>query len=351
MNLQVVSEIMEIKRFAYAFVGLRPSERQEIARLLSTACEGKAQLRLAASGEHPDFWVINGDEPEVVVRLQDDPAPVVAVAGGVACLARMERPFDPRQAQAVMARLLDVLPDTGSAGTFNRDDPFEMGYAANDAWGRRDGDGDGEREAVDSRSGADTASVASEFLSEYASRMELSPSELAMTEDDPSDLMRLRRAEYEERVSHTLEPTGVSEPITHEWLDVMPAQVLVIADLGGRTHTLPRGLRRMGFGVDVIDGPEHALASLTGKEYRVIFMEQQVTAGETVRVCKALANARNALGHHPSVVVVARRNSTIERWRTLHAGCAEWMQVPLDRRRLLGFLTERGIERSLPRED
>ena len=286
---------MEIKRFAYAFVGLRPSERQEVARLLSMASVDKAQLRLAASGEHPDFWVINGDEPDVVVRLQDDPAPVLAVGGEVACLARVERPFNLMQAEAVMTRLLGELPDTGSAGPFKRDDQPETGYAANDAWGKRDSEYAAPESRMNDSRMDSRLDDGSEFASEYASRVELSPSELAMTEDDPSDVMRLRRAEYEERVSHTLDPTGVSEPVTHEWLDVMPAQVLVIAELGERTRTLPRGLRRMGFGVDVIDGPERALASLAVKEYRVIFMEQQLSASETVRWCKALAKACNAL--------------------------------------------------------
>lgn len=330
---------MEIKRFAYAFVGLRPSERHEVARLLSLASLDKAQLRLVSHGEHPDFWVINGDEPDVVVRLQDDPAPVLAVGGEVACLARVERPFNLMQAEAAMTRLLDELPHTGSAGPFHSDAPAESAYAPVDVWGRRD---TGSHDA-----GPDESSG---FLSEFASRVELTPSELAMTEDDSSEVLRLRRAEYEERVSHTLEPTGISEPITREWLDVLPAQVLVIAELGERTRTLPRGLRRMGFGVDVIGDPRHAMNTLADKEYRVIFIEQQATAGETVRCCKTLASAINALGQTARVVVVARRKSTIERWRALHAGCAEWMQVPLDRRRLLGFLTQHGIERSLPRE-
>ena len=127
---------MEIKRFAYAFVGLRPSERQEIARLLTKASEDRAQLRLAASGEHPDFWVINGDEPEVMARLQEDPAPVLAVGGDVDCLARVERPFQLSQAEAVMTRLLGELPDTGRAGPWLRDDAPESGYAASDAWGK-----------------------------------------------------------------------------------------------------------------------------------------------------------------------------------------------------------------------
>lgn len=341
---------MEIKRFAYAFVGLWPSERQEIARLLAMACVDRAQLRLAASGEHPDFWVINGDEPEAVARLQEDPAPVLAVGGEVDCLARVERPFELAQAQTVMTRLLGALPDTGRAGPARaqRDDVFDLSYAASDAWGKHSSEfATHDSHLLHADRSADDGS---EFSSEYASRMELSPSELAMTEDDPSDLLRLRRAEYEERVSHTLEPSGVSEAVTHEWLDVMPAQVLVIAELGERTRTLPRGLRRMGFGVDVIDGPEHALNSLAGKEYRVIFMEQQATAGETVRCCRALVSRCEALGMTSCVVVVARRKSTIERWRAMRAGCAAWMLVPLDRRRLLGFLTERGIERSLPRE-
>ena len=339
---------MEIKRFAYAFVGLRPSERQEIARLLSAACQDRAQLRLTVSGEHPDFLVINGDEPEVMARLKEDPAPVLAVGGEVEGLARVERPFKLSQAQAVMTRLLGKLPDTGRIGpeSFQRDERFESGHAAGDDWDKR-----GSEYVHDTRllEGV-TTSHGSEFASEYASRMELSPSELAMTEDDPSDLLRLRRAEYEERTSHTLEPSGVSESVTHEWLDVMPAQILVIAELGERTRTLPRGLRRMGFGVDVIGGPEHALASLAGKEYRVIFMEQQATASETVRWCKALVKVCEELSLKACVVVVARRRSAIERWRALRAGCAVWMLVPLDRRRLLSFLSERGIERSLPRE-
>ena len=323
---------METKRFAYAFVGLRPSERQEIAELLTSAGADKVHLRLAGAGEHPDFWVINGDEPEAACRLQTDTAPVIAVGGDASCMARVERPFRLKQAQSVLSKLLSELPDTHRAAPTVSSTSEESAFSLLEPWG-----------AV----GAGDSSY-----SEYGSNLELTPSELAMTEDDPPDLLMLRRAAHDRRMSsHTLEPTDMSETIGQEWLDLLPAQILVVAELGQRTRTLPKGLRKMGFGVDVVDGLERALKLLADKEYRVVFLEQLDGSSDTVRWCKAFLAAKNVNGAVPHVAIIARRKSTMERWRVKRAGCAAWMLVPLDRKRLFAFLSECRVERSLPRED
>ena len=320
---------METKRFAYAFVGLRPSERQDIAALLLEAGADKVHLRLAGAGEHPDFWVINGDEPEAAVRLQTDIAPVVAVGGDAMCLVRLERPFRLKQAQSVMGKLWSELPEAHREPPTGNLPSEESALVSLEPWG------------------ADDSSY-----SEYASNLELTPSELAMTEDDPPDLLMQRREAHDRRISfHTLEPTDVSESACQEWLDVLPAQILVVAELGQRTRTLPKGLRRMGFGVDVVDGMDGALALLAEREYRVVFLEQMEGSGDTVRWCKAFVLAQNVKGVAPYVAIIARRKSAVERWRVKRVGCAAWMLVPLDRKRLFAFLSECRVERSLPRED
>ena len=319
---------IESKRFVYAFVGMRPSERLEVGRLLAQACQNFAQLRVAELGEQADFWVLNGNDPDSVKRVRAEGAVhVLAVGGTVEGMPRVERPFDLQQAQRVLARLMRDLPDNPW-----RDAPAtvaESGYAKAQPWLDRDSSG----------------------FSEYASKLELTPSELAMTDDEPSALRMARRAEHQQRmIARTLAPTDVFEPVSQEWLDLLPAQLLVVADAENRTRTLPKGLRRMGFGVDVMEGLSAALQTIARSEYRMVFLDQGGMGADLVKWCRAFLRARNSLGQPLGVVVIARRTVWWGRWRAMRAGCSAWMAVPLDRKELLAFLVEHGIERSLPRE-
>jgi CheY-like chemotaxis protein len=331
---------IERKRFAYAFVGMRPSECLEVGRLLAQACQDFAELRVAEASEHADFWVVNGNDVDSVRRVHAEGAVhVLAVGGEGDDMLRVERPFDLRQAQLVLARLMRELPDNPW-----RDAPatvVESAYVKVARWAERDSSG----------------------FSEYASDLELTPSELAMTEDEPSDLRMARRAAaHQRRMGHagaaaggpesirTLEPTGVFEPASQEWLDVLPAQLLGVADAGNRTRTLPKGLRRMGFGVDVMEGLPDALQAIARSEYRMVFLDQGGVGPDLVKWCKAFLQARNSQAQPLGVVVIARRKALWDRWRAMRAGCVAWMTVPLDRTELLGFLLQHGVERSLPRE-
>ncbi|WP_157667808.1 hypothetical protein [Comamonas serinivorans] len=318
----------ETKRFAYAVVGLRPSERQEIERLLTAASEHTAELLPAAAGEHADFWVVNGDDPGSVQRLQTEGiAHVLAVGGEQDQFLRVMRPFDVSQTHQVLTKLIRQLPDRP-----RREAPVSRleSYAETDPWADRD----------------------SSQFSEFSSSLELTPSELAMTDDEPSDLRLARRAEHERRMSssHTLGPTDILDFASQEWLDVWPAQVLVVADAEHRTRTLPKGLRKMGFGVDVMENVAAALKAVARSEYRMVFLDQGALGAGLVRWCKAFLQTANAQGMLPGVVVVARRKAPVSRWRAKRAGCTAWMEVPLDRQQLLSFLLHRGVERSQPRD-
>ena len=123
----------------------------------------------------------------------------------------------------------------------------------------------------------------------------------------------------------------------------LDADVLVVAGaLGQRSHTLPRGLRRIGVRVCLLEGADAALAAFKRQPLPFVFLDQVSLGDELMPLARALVALRPMPGQPPHVVVVARRGSAFERLRARLIGC-NWMTVPIERERLLAFFARRGL--------
>ena len=123
----------------------------------------------------------------------------------------------------------------------------------------------------------------------------------------------------------------------------LDADVLVVAGaLGQRSHTLPRGLRRIGVRVCLLEGADAALAAFKRQPLPFVFLDQVSLGDELMPLARALVALRPMPGQPPHVVVVARRGSAFDRLRARLIGCT-WMTVPIERERLLAFFARRGL--------
>ncbi|HPP98295.1 MAG TPA: hypothetical protein PK853_09620, partial [Ottowia sp.] len=127
------------------------------------------------------------------------------------------------------------------------------------------------------------------------------------------------------------------------FVDDRDADVLVVTGaLGERSLTLPRGIRRLGYRVRLLDGPEAALAAFDRHPVPFVFLDQVSLGEQLLPLARALAARRGAGEQPPHVVVVARRGSVFDRLRAGRAGC-HWMKIPIDGPRLAAFFARRGL--------
>ena len=122
----------------------------------------------------------------------------------------------------------------------------------------------------------------------------------------------------------------------------LDAPIVVVARIGTRTLTLPRGLRRLGYRVQVVDGADAALARMAERPAQVVFLDHASLRDELLPLARVLAAGRETEDGAPHVAVVSRGGSPLERFRAHAAGCV-WMKVPVERERLLAFLGQRGL--------
>lgn len=130
----------------------------------------------------------------------------------------------------------------------------------------------------------------------------------------------------------------------HEAAQPAPEVLVIVGALGERSHTLPRGIRRLGLSVQLVEAHE-ALTVFARQPADFVFLDQASLGDGLLALARSLMATRTAAGRPPHVVVVARRGSAFDRLRTRLMGCT-WMSVPIERERLAAFFVHRG--RGLP---
>lgn len=130
----------------------------------------------------------------------------------------------------------------------------------------------------------------------------------------------------------------------HEVPPPAPEVMVIVGALGERSHTLPRGIRRLGLSVQLVEAHE-ALTVFARQSADFVFLDQASLGDGLLALARSLVATRTAAGRPPHVVVVARRGSAFDRLRARLMGCT-WMSVPIERERLAAFFVHRG--RRLP---
>ena len=326
----------------YAFIGLTPSERSLLTSIFALDAdedpgEALVPVGLDGDGRAPDLLIVNGDDLAVAQRLGDAYPRALLVLVGQPRSAQtvkwpvMRRPLDLQGAVAVLSELDWPEPDARAPSS-----PLVPGDSGLDS----------EPASPHTRppsTAFPSETMTSAFAPTTASAPLLPgdaprPSEplsarlaWAMSELEPSDVAPAPRAKPPQ--------PNAPQPSTR------PADVLVVhARPNGQSHSLVRGLHRMGYAVKAVNSPDQALAAQARHQALFVFLDQASLGAQLLPLARALNALRSAPTQPPHLAVLAQRGSAFDRLRARLAGCA-WMSVPIDRKRLIDYLERRGLPR------
>ncbi len=335
-------------RYTYVFVGLTPSERALLESLFALNAGEVDELRPVTRPEEAHLIIVNGDDRSVVNCLRhNNPHALVVRVGhppGAALdeMPTLRRPLDMQGVAEVLAGLdwpelppgtepADFHPLSGppSGPTLVPPDtsqPAESQPATPAP------------DASDSSFAPTTASMPATVPATHAAGMAGLPvsarATWAVSEHAP-----------------LLPPQPLVAPQAlpgQAFSDDAHADVMVVVGmLGRRSHTLPRGIRRLGFRVRLIEGADAALAAFAERPLPFVFLDQTTLGEDLLPLARTLTALRPMPGQPPHVVVVARRGTGFDRLRARLAGCV-WMAVPIDRARLVRFFSHRGLQPQQP---
>ena len=364
----------------YAAIGLSPADRAQLALLFERGVIDGVRYVPAEGAQQAAFLVINADDRHALDDLRAlEPAPCVVLIGHThwgSGWPVVPRPISAPALAAAMRQLAPLLPPAvpgfehtsahaGLAGlgraaapaSTPASTPVAAAPAAAPLAARRravaatvDGTPDTDLQAAYAVTSPslppDMAdSVLRTALRQQHARLRASgASEVRAAARGDSTLVDISMPSSGP-ASATLVASPPQAPLeASATLASAPAQILIVAEFGSRTHTLPRGLRALGYGVDTANGEAQALALLPTRAYRVVFLDQASLGPALWGLAKQMLAARTLAGQPPHVAIVARKQRPLDRWRAHRIGCDAWMNVPLERERLIAFLARRGVK-------
>ncbi|HNN35115.1 MAG TPA: hypothetical protein PKH18_13920 [Ottowia sp.] len=318
-------------RHPYTLIGLTPSERALLESLFALERDTSGAMVPTPDPREAHLIVVNGDDHTLVEQLrQDNPRALIVLAGHpagapVTGLPVLRRPFDMPGVIEVLSGLdwPAGLPCVG-AGEFDR--TFVSSAPTSSQLDT------GAPPAVDPLAFAPTTASAP-----------LAPAPQGRAVAVPDRAPVSSRAAWARSELAPPPWSAAAAAAPGGFVDDREAEVLVVTGaLGERSLTLPRGIRRLGLRVRLLDGPAAVLAALDQGAASFVFLDQLSLGEQLLPLARALAARRAGNGAPPHVVVVARRGTPLDRLRARLAGC-HWMQVPIDGPRLVAFFARRGL--------
>lgn len=329
----------------YALVGLTPSESsllESIFALDAKDAPGDAlvPVGLGDEGRAPDLLIVNGDDLAVAQRLSAGyPRALLVLVGAPRSTQRvawpvMPRPLDIPGIVAALSELDWPEPEPGEK-------PAEPPPALDSISGPP---------SVVSRP-ASTAFPSEGMSSAFAPTTASAPLS-AGGAPRPSEPLsaRLAWAMSEVMPADPLPRPAPRAPqpsaavAAHQPPPVLPDVLVVHARRDGRSPSLARGLRRMGYAVVSVGSPDLALAEMERHLAPFVFFDQHSLGADFLPLARAFHALREAPTQPPHLAVLARGGSPFDRLRARMAGCA-WMQIPIDRDRLANYFERRGLPR------
>ena len=317
-------------RYTYILIGLTPSERALLEKLVSFDQGHGDELVPVQELAQAQLIVANGDDGAFIDGLrQAHPQALLVLVGQppgqtVTNLPVLTRPLDLHAVAEVMSRLDWPLVWRGTAYD-ERASGFQPSLATF-----------GGPPDTDTPPAADAAA----YAATTASLPLPAPAAAALLADTAPAGRRAvsSRASWASSAPMPAAPPPLPEPPGG------PDDVLVVAGaLGERVLTLPHGLRHLGFRVRVVEGADAAPAVLAQSDARFVFLDQLSLGDRLLPLVRTLVAQRPASGQASHVIVVARRGTVFERLRASLMGCV-WMTVPIDRQRLVAFFARRGLQ-------
>ncbi|MDO5691789.1 MAG: hypothetical protein Q4G70_04810 [Pseudomonadota bacterium] len=329
--------------YTYVFVGLTPSERALLESLFAADVNGRDTLAPVARAEDAHLIIVNGDDRQVVegLRATNPRALMVLVGKPVGALAAdlpvLRRPLEVGAVTRVLSALdwpADVRgtqPSDFGAMVGPLSNPPTLAPSSTMSLPPETS----LPEAGPSAFAPTTASAPLAVVSAVAGAGVSARATWAVSERAPLVAPSASRSAHAD--------WGDGDSLT----DDADADVLVVVGgLGQRSHTLPRGIRRQGFRVSVVEGANAALSAFRLRQAPFVFLDQASLGEQLLPLARALTAQRPMPGQPPHVVVVARRGSVFDQLRARTLGCT-WMVVPINRDSLLNFFAQRGLHPGL----
>lgn len=297
--------------YTYALIGLPPSERTLLESIFALDAEQGEDITQVSSAEEALLILINADDPAAIAEVKRrNPVALIVLVGeppaSFKTLPALRRPLNAAAAVRTLSRLQwpaleRTPPPVRPAARRAISAPAPMTMPPPDS----------RQDAPDAPDAPDTALLAGDPASRQAAQ---------------------RRARAEAEAARTA------------WQALTPdAEILLIARLGDRHHTFPRGLRRMGYRLQVLEDPHAALSAFSSRPYTFVFLDQASLGDELLPLIRAFSAWRSMPGMPPHVAVIARNGALLERVRARVAGCTAWMQIPIDRGLLASYFAKRGL--------
>jgi len=291
-----------IMPYAYAFVGLTPSERALLGSIF--ALEGNDLIRVRNLAD-ADLLVANGDDHLMVRQLrQTNPGALLVLVGQpdsveLTALPTLTRPLE----LGAVTRVLSTLD-----------------------W-----------------SGQQPGQPASELSMQTFSATELPSSQWLHTHTSaPTELMP-----RESRSGGSGGGGATTAPRAGNWYgppaDTDADVMVVVGPHVGPPHTLALGLRRLGYHVCVAESEAHARLIMERRPTTFIFLDQISLGPQLIPLARVLAAMRRSPDASPYVIVVARSPNMFDRMRVRLLGCI-WMTAPVQAKRIMEFFSRRGLE-------
>ena len=337
-----------VLRHTYILIGLNPSERSLLESLVALDSREEEQLVPVRRQEDAHLIIANGDDRTVVETLRaNNPQALIVLVGqppghAVTDLPVLRRPLE-------MNAVIDVLSQLDWPSHLHSSEPTDFGFTFSPSTthpptqspSTRSPPSEHATSAAPQDSSAFAPTTASMVMTAGATATHSDVAPVAAPAPAPAVSARATWATSEHA---PLAPVASPRPADAEgFTSDLDAEVLVVAGaLGQRSHTLPRGLRRIGVRVCLLEGADAALAAFKRQPLPFVFLDQVSLGDELMPLARALMALRPMPGQPPHVVVVARRGSAFDRLRARLIGCT-WMTVPIERERLLAFFARRGL--------
>ena len=339
-----------VLRHTYILIGLNPSERSLLESLVALDPREEEQLVPVRRQEDAHLIIANGDDRTVVETLRaNNPQALIVLVGqppghAVTDLPVLRRPLE-------MNAVIDVLSQLDWPSHLHSSEPTDFGFTFSPSTNHpptqspstRSPPSEHATSAAPQDSSAFAPTTASMVMTAGATATHSDVAPVVAPAPAPAPAVSAR-ATWTTSEHAPLAPVASPRPADAEgFTSDLDAEVLVVAGaLGQRSHTLPRGLRRIGVRVCLLEGADVALAAFKRQPLPFVFLDQVSLGDELMPLARALVALRPMPGQPPHVVVVARRGSAFDRLRARLIGCT-WMTVPIERERLLAFFARRGL--------
>lgn len=151
-------------------------------------------------------------------------------------------------------------------------------------------------------------------------------------------------------------PTPVSEsdsvgnaPETVPLVAAEIDRILLVGLPGPAPEGLIRLLEAQGFPVDFATSPQAMVERLARNVYQYVVLIEVSLGSQVIRLCRHVRRHPGRSSPNVRLLIVASHNGLLDRARAWFAGCHEWLTIPLDQGRLLGYLdTHRSGGRHTP---